>query len=92
MSLYTKKKENRYIREYVEHYKKYDVDKIYLYDNNYINGEKFEDVINDYINKGYVEIFNWRRQILPIFKIMNDCYIRKYDQLIFYELDEFKWF
>ena len=86
------KKENRYIREYVEHYKKYDVDKIYLYDNNDINGEKFEDVIDDYINKGYVEIFNWRGQILPIFKIMNDCYIRnyeKYDWLIFYELDEF---
>ena len=28
------KEENRYIREYVQHYKDYGVDKIYLYDNN----------------------------------------------------------
>ena len=34
------KNENRYIKEFVEHYKKYGVDKIYLYDNNDIDGEK----------------------------------------------------
>ena len=50
------KQENRYIREFVEHYKNYGVDKIYLYDNNDIKGEKFEDVINDYIEKEIVEI------------------------------------
>ena len=32
------KKENRYIREYVSYYEKYGIDKIYLYDNNDING------------------------------------------------------
>ena len=46
------KKENRYIREFVTHYEKYGVDKIYLYDNNDINGERFEEVIKDYIDKG----------------------------------------
>ena len=50
------KQENRYIREFVEHYENYDVDKIYLYDNNDIEGENFEEVINDYIEKGFVEI------------------------------------
>ena len=49
------KEENKYIREFVEHYKKYDIDKIYIFDNNDKNGEKFEEVINDYIliSKGF---------------------------------------
>ena len=38
------KNENRYIREFVEFYKNYNVDQIYLYDNNDIDGERFEDV------------------------------------------------
>ena len=86
------KKENRYIREYVTHYEKYGIDKIYLYDNNDINGERFEEVINDYISKGFVEILDWRGKLLAMKGIMQDCYRRnynKYDWLIFYELDEF---
>ena len=86
------KEENKYIREYVEHYFKYGVDKIFLYDNNDINGEKFEDVISDYINADFVEIFNWRGKIKALYSIMNDCYKKNfliYDWLIFYELDEF---
>jgi len=86
------KEENRYIREYVQHYEKYGVDKIFLYDNNDINGEKFESVIGDYIEKGFVEIFNWRGKKKALFNIMNECYQKNfehYDWLIFYELDEF---
>ena len=86
------KNENRYIREFVQHYEKYDVDKIFLYDNNDIDGERFEDIIQDYIDKGFVEILNWRGKNKGFFKIMNNCYksnYRKYDWLIFYELDEF---
>ena len=84
--------ENRYIREFVNHYKKYGVDKIFLYDNNLVDGEKFEDVINDYIQKGFVEILNWRGRNAPVFSIMNECYKNnkdKYDWIIFYEIDEF---
>ena len=86
------KKENNYIREYVTHYEKYAVDKIFLYYNNDIDGEKFEDVIGDYINKGFVEILNRRGVNEDIHKIMLDCYNRNYkiyDWLIYYELDEF---
>ena len=86
------KQENRYIKEYVEHYKKYGVDKIYLYDNNDVNGEKFEEVISDDINEGFVEILNWRGRKFQIYNIMNDCYRKNnanYDWLLFYELDEF---
>ena len=86
------KKENRYIREFVQHYEKFMVDKIFLYDNNDVNGERFEWIIDDYIEKGLVEIFNWRGRKKVLYKIMNSCYqknFNKFDWLIFYELDEF---
>ena len=86
------KNENRYIKEYVEHYKKYGVDKIFIYDNNEIDGEKFEDVILNYIEDGFVEIKNWRGIEKAQFRIMNDCYstnYNKYNWLIFYDIDEF---
>lgn len=44
------KQENKYIREFVEHYKKLEVDKIFIYDNNDINGESFDLAIQDYCN------------------------------------------
>jgi len=84
--------ENLYIREFVSHYEKYGVDKIFLYDNNKKDGERFEDVIGDYINNSFVELLDWRGKDQPIFPIMNDCYRKnnnKYDWLIFYEIDEF---
>ena len=54
------KNENLYIREWVEWYKNIGISKIFLYDNNDINGEHFEEVINDYIINGFVEIINVR--------------------------------
>ena len=86
------KEENKYIREFVEHYQNYDVDKIYLYDNNDINGEKFEDVINDYIKSGFVELVNFKGVTQPQLKSYNDCYRRYnkfYDWLIYFDIDEF---
>ena len=88
------KDENKYIAEFVEHYKNYGVDKIYLYDNNDINGEKFEDAIGEYVDNNFVEIINWRgvKGTSTYYRIMDSCYQSyhdKYDWLIFYELDEF---
>ena len=86
------KEENRYIREFIQHYKKYGVDKIFLYDNNDIEGENFDDILKDYISKGFVEILNWRGKKDCMYKIMNDCYQKNYKQynwLIFYEVDEY---
>ena len=86
------KKENKYIREFIKHYEKFGVDKIFLYDNNDIDGENFQDVISDYINKGFVEILNWRGKYLPLLPIVNDCYhknYKTYNWLIFYEIDEY---
>ena len=88
------KNENKYITEFVEHYKNYGVDKIYLYDNNDIDGERFENVIGKYIFEKFVEIIDWRgvKGTSTYFGIMDSCYQmhhNQYDWLIFYELDEF---
>ena len=86
------KRENRYIREFALYYKGLGVDKIYLYDNNNIKEERFEEVINDLINNQFIEVINWRGKVKPQLQIMNDCYKRnnnKYDWLIFYDIDEY---
>ena len=86
------KKENKYIREFIIYYKNYGIDKIFLYDNNEINEEHFEDVILDYINKGFVKIFDWRGRSKPHFKAINNCYMKYnkiFDWLIFYDIDEY---
>ena len=87
------KKENIYIREFISHYYSYGVDKIFLYDNNDINEERFESVLSDYIKKNnFVEILNYRGKTSPQFKIYDDCYKRNYklyNWLIFYDIDEF---
>ena len=86
------KKENKYIKEYVEHYKNLGIDKIFLYDNNDKNGEKFESVISEHIKSNFVEIFNYRGKIAPQFKIYEKCYNNNkyiYDWFIFFDTDEF---
>jgi hypothetical protein len=86
------KEENKYIREFIEHYKKFDIDKIYLFDNNDKNGEQFEDVIMDYIKSGFVELIDYKGISQPQLLAYNDCYKRYnkfYDWLIFFDVDEF---
>ena len=86
------KLENKYIREFVEYYKKYDIDKIFLYDNNDINGENFDDIIPDFIENGFVELINFRGLKASQIKAYNKCYEKNnilFDWLIFFDLDEF---
>ena len=86
------KEENKYIKEFIQFYKAYGIDKIYLYDNNNINGEYFENIITDYINNGFVEIKNWRGKKSPQMMIYYDCYrkyFNKFEWLIFNDIDEY---
>ena len=89
------KNENLYVREFVEYYKNLGYNNIYIYDNNDINGENFEEVINDFIQNGFVKIINFRNRntsTRPIFDAYKDCYSRnnkKYNWLSFYDMDEF---
>ena len=86
------KNENKYVIEFIEYYKKYGVDKIFLYDNNDNNGEKFDEILKKYISIGFVEIINFRGLIGAQIKEYKDCYKNNYiyyDWLIFIDMDEF---
>lgn len=48
--------ENNYLNEWVQHYKKLGFDKIILFDNNRYNEDKVNDVINDDIKTGFVNV------------------------------------
>ena len=83
--------ENKYIIEFIEYYKKYGIDKIYLYDNNDLNGENFDFLQNE-IKSKFIEINNYRGKKRPQREIYNNCYInsnKKYKWIIFIDIDEF---
>ncbi len=86
------KMENDYIRFFVEYYKNLHFDKIFIYDNNDIDGEKFEDVINDYIQSGFVDIIDFRGRECVQMPAYQDCYNKhnkEYDWIAFFDIDEF---
>ena len=86
------KRENLYVREYVDYYKSMGINKIFIYDNNDLNDERFDIKLKDYIEKGFVEIVDFRGAIAPQVKAMEDCRrnnYKKFNWLIFFDLDEF---
>ena len=86
------KNENLYAKEYVEYYFKLGIKKIIIYDNNDINGEKFEDVLEEYIKNNYVEIINIRgfqSTQIPIYNLCYKTYNKQFDYISFLDFDEF---
>ena len=90
------KKENLYIKEFVTHYEKLGFDHIFLYDNNDENDERFEDIIQDEINKGFVSIINYRnyrgKNNNPQLTSYYDCYEKNnktYNWIAFFDIDEY---
>lgn len=86
------KNENKYIREFVEYYLNYGIDTIFIYDNNDINGERFETPLEYYIRTGFVKIMDWRGKTQIQMEALNDCYKKfkkMYSWFIFYDIDEF---
>lgn len=88
------KNENQYLREFIEYYKKLGVTNIILYDNNDIDGEIVYSVINDYINSGYVILYNikeihYKGLQLDVYNEVYLNYYNKYDWFIFIDCDEY---
>ena len=86
------KNENLYVKEFVNHYKNLGYNKIFIYDNNDINDERFEDIIQDEINNDFVSIINYRGYKKHQFFSYQDCYERNnstYNWLSFFDFDEF---
>ena len=88
------KLENLYIEEFINYYLKLGIDKIIIYDNNDIDGEKISDIINS----NYVDIIDFRGNKTNINgqffqdiiyleaykKYSNEC-----DWICFFDVDEF---
>lgn len=86
------KQENRYLREFCEHYRRLGFDKIFLYDNNDEDGERFEDSIGEYIDNGFVETVDQRGKKGVQMSSYDHCYERhgaEYDWMAFFDVDEF---
>ena len=86
------KQENRYIKEFVNYYRKLKITKIFLYDNNDLNGENFEDILSKYIKFNFIEIVNYRGKYKPQTEAYNHCYIKNnkyYNWIAFYDADEY---
>lgn len=84
--------ENRYIREFVDHYRKMGVDRICLYDNNRDGEEDFRDVIADDIDSGFVILKDCRNRTDCQQEAYNSCYAEyggEYDWIMFFDIDEF---
>ena len=86
------RRENQYIREFVEYYKNLGFDNICLYDNNYDGEDRFEDAIGDYIANGYVFLKDYRNRSVCQLQAYQECYDNykdEYDWIAFFDIDEF---
>ena len=90
-----RKKENKYTKEFVEHYKSIGFNHIFIYDNNN-NDERLEEVLSESFTINFTSIINYRnyRDLTnqPQFNAYKDCYEKnrkKFSWLAFYDFDEF---
>ena len=93
------KGEKLYAKEYINYYKTLGYNHIYLYDNNEINGERFEEALQEELNNGFVSIINYRgkkgrkgKLRDPQLEAYYDCYEKNnkfFDWLSFFDFDEF---
>ena len=86
------KNENLYAKEFVEYYISLGFDKIIILDNNDLNGDRFEEILKNYVDKKLVEIKDLRGLKYIQILSFNYCY-RKYkyifDWIAFFDFDEF---
>ena len=84
--------ENRYAVEWVEHYRKLGVDKLFVYDNYFGNEERLADVLQPYIESGLVELTDIHDMPKYQCRAYEDCYRRhgnEYAWIGFFDMDEF---
>ena len=76
----TCKNENLYLKEYVTYYQKLGIKKIIIYDNNDIEGEKPEDILDNFIKSNFVEIIDTRGFRTSQIPSYNHCYVQYRNQ------------
>ena len=85
--------ENSIAKDFVEWHKRIGINKVYIYDNNEIDGERFEEVLQEYIDDDFVEIINKREDhdINRHITGLTEHYMKYngiYDWLIYLDFDE----
>lgn len=84
---------NKYLKEYVEYYKKIGVDKMYFYDNNHEDEPKVIEVLQDYSDNGFVEIIpfgNVEGRIQEkAYQDFYDKHGKEYDWICVFDDDEY---
>ena len=89
------KKENKYIKYFIEYYKILGYNHFYLYDHNNIGDEKLEDVkiVRDGIKKGFITVIKYPdNKGMFITHSYYDCYEKYsslYDWISFFDVDEY---
>ena len=86
------KKENLYIKEFIEYYIKLGIDHLFIYDDNDPNTEKMSNIINNSYAK-YVTIYENNKNLIKLqTDAYNTCYKnnnQKFDWLLMIDMDEF---
>ena len=81
--------ENRYAVEWVEHYNQLGVDKIFIYDNNRVDdGELFADVLQPYIEAGFVEVVYFEGLQKDAYEKCYRDHSDEYEWIGFFDFDE----
>lgn len=85
------KNESRYLREFVDYHLGIGFDRIVIADNNDVDGERYDDLLADYIRDGKVRIFDLRGKqgMQKIFYNTLAEYGVKYKWAAFIDTDEF---
>lgn len=85
------RRENRYAREFVEHYLALGFSHVFILDNNHEGEERFEDVLGDFLASGQVSIHDYRDREGIQAKAYNETYRlygADYDWMAFFDFDE----
>lgn len=86
------RRENRYAREFIEHYRRIGFDKVFICDNNHDGEEYFEDVLSDYIESGFVEVLDYRNKggyQCHAYSEVYKKYGKRYQWIAFFDFDEY---
>lgn len=86
------RRENRYAREFVEHYRSLGFDRIFICDNNHDGEERFGEVLLDYINDGFVTVLDYRNKAGVQRDAYEEVYAKfgsNYRWMAFFDFDEY---
>lgn len=87
------KNEEHYIKDWVAYHLRIGFDKIYLFDNNDENGERYDDLLSEYVDAGKLKIMNIRgRKGLQNAIYNSFYYTMPFKWVAIIDIDEYIWF